>query len=1155
MPVKINHEKNKGSLKWGRLSIKKLFIVFFILSMLISSCPLATAQIQTDSYSNVPVSVGSNTIELDEVYNGEYVTSISGNLTETNKIKYQISTSKEIGLPHTYVIKITKKDGMTSNYSNVWFEYENGTQVPIYKHPNYNSSNALFYIYIENTQITQNINLIWGNSTPNQSDTRVFLKYINAGNASGSGSNYTSLSGRDSTSYYPASTSTLNLSFLLTYNRRNHRPTDVKNGGLYIGTASTPVKYSGYNYTIAYSGSTGLTGQNDTRMSVLYLNYLGNSGFMRFENNYSTSVIEKTGPAYTNTTLRWYAPDVSPVYFRSIYTFKTTNATIKEIEIPSQSRPITINIPSGNFSSVNFNSEVRGRLDFNVTYRYHAYLMTENDTIFENAADLAYEPKPQFETFKYLISNDTSMNNVVASGTTTGGLIKNIPLSEGNYYWRMESTDGDWISETRTFKIMNIPNIVLNDGNHFWGSADIISDTETPNAEVVLNIPHPYGFSGEPQSYRFYDIFGNLLEYNISGRNSTVTTAQVKLDVNKGPTYLYYTAGNASMADIRQSISGETGSWTIKYNRWVMIDSAISGIYLSFVDGINGEIIKTDGIGTNNSNIGGSLIATNLSSSAQIKLFFNNTSISYANNVKPLFGKNGSTFDRYTSVLYYDTSRERGEIRIISGNNNIVSTNLSLNRYEYSISNQTKFLTIPITRTANSSNVIGIYGQAVDMSGRPIENATVEYRNAFTGAVDYVGSTKNGGEFGYANLTGNTSYYITISKEGYGSNQTTTATKGVSTAAIAGVVVLTPKTDIQITVVDSNTNETINYFTTYLGDQQTIRSTDNGTVRYRDVEYGEKEVIILADGYNQVSRTIYVDQNSTSFVLKISKEMTDTEFKTPLYTTFFTRNNNNIPIQNVRVSVYSENGTEELMNKMTGTDGGVTFLLDRTLSYRVEFTYGNETETIHVSGTQSTYFTVFLNISTPGPDIRLEDKLRSGVRVSSINETAAVITATIVDDTIGMDFTNNVSFSTLPTMTQTDVTYKTGFFSVTYTISRETYDAWAESGQTIVFTATVTDDSETANLTASMSIRKSGSGLFDIDIPDNFKMVIVIAAALLLGLGASAFNTVTLTYIGIILPILVGNWITWINVPVAILAFLVLGLALAIMYDMRKQDK
>lgn len=458
----------------------------------------------------------------------------------------------------------------------------------------------------------------------------------------------------------------------------------------------------------------------------------------------------------------------------------------------------------------------------------------------------------------------------------------------------------------------------------------------------------------------------------------------------------------------------------------------------------------------------------------------------------------------------------------------------------------------------NGQNNNTIYTLVVDSDGNPVSSATVEYY-LYGSQLEASRLTLNTG-IAMHNASNLVNYAIFAEARNYGNNTTQVVTRSGSdwSASTGALLVLESKDNITVTVRDYDTLEVVSNYTAYLGENQRLKSTDNGTVEYDNVTNGVYDIVLVSDGYNQVTRKINVTSTQRDFSLYMTKTEDGNgseQVTTPQYITYYVRNQNNTPLQNVLVSVYEINGTDLLMSKMTGVDGSATFTFNRTLNYRIEFTYAGQNESVTLSGSQSSYYVVYLNVSSPGPSVSLFDRLTASMRVSSINNTSVIISAMVVDRLASLEFGENTTYSISPNMTQESVQFGTGFVIVNYIVDRSVYDEWAQNAQVLTFRATVENESETVDLIATLFPKKSGSDLLDITIPDEIKLGIIIGAMILMTIGSTAFNTASITYVAALLPILFGSWLTWITVPLPILLLFVAGLVLVIMYDMRKQDK
>lgn len=504
---------------------------------------IQTAHAETDHYEFV-LHTGTNVLNLNTTYNSNYVTNISEFFGHHDYVYYRIETQYEIGLPHTYALEVDKEEGMNDDYSNVWFEYANGTQIPFFKYEKYNSSKAVFFVYLENTQHTQDVYLKHSTgATPNQSDTRVFLNYINAGNSSVSGSHYVSITGRNSSSLYPSSTNNAsNLSFILSYQRKGRYATDVSNGALYSPSNSRVVNYNVYNFTI---GGKSLSGINGTYLYIMNLNKIGGGNFTRFQTNYNSNIIESTAFNMGNS-LRFYAPDVSPVYNRIVYTFKTTEATITKLSGSSLISPVAIDIPPGNFSSISFDSENSGVLQFSITYSPHIVPLTPDGSVFQENAQLLFSQNPSTFATEYQIAVDSNFFGIVDSDLTRSGSSSvSVALPPGNYYWHMQQADGSY-TEPLAFTVETAPPIdghlnfrIVNELTNANVSATVILSNNTTTlqktgANVTFNSTEVtagnYTVQIKQNNYstRYYEVEspGNyifyLLQTNLTTNNASV---------------------------------------------------------------------------------------------------------------------------------------------------------------------------------------------------------------------------------------------------------------------------------------------------------------------------------------------------------------------------------------------------------------------------------------------------------------------------------------------------------------------------------------------------------------------------------------------------------------------------------------------------------
>lgn len=443
----------------------------------------------------------------------------------------------------------------------------------------------------------------------------------------------------------------------------------------------------------------------------------------------------------------------------------------------------------------------------------------------------------------------------------------------------------------------------------------------------------------------------DVLRYTSALYNNVINRTQNKESYTGAPVpnfeYITYSTTNTSYP-VRISLAcAYYNTVSATYGDWIETDS-IAGVYIRVVDSVTGQVMDPVVYQGGDVRLGGTLDtsvttgyhnqygyqfytvrSTTITAFDQIQTVWDVKAGGYASN-------STTTFQRPTSVVYFPIDDIPTETHIDlkpQASASPYNNSSNSNEYNISISPRGKIYSVPLTHSVRSDRT-GLFGQVVDQSGNPVPNATVTYRTASTGSFVNSSSTLSGGMFGYANFTPTTSYYINVDKVGYISNTTLETTATVNNSRSAGVIVLKKLYNITITVVDADSGSPINTFTTFLGPDQSIKSTDNGSVTYNNTPGGETEVIIQADGYNQVSRAIYIGEGSTDFTLSVSKSGQEI-YDTPNYVRFFYRTYTGVPISGLTVTVSEGNNSEIFGQGITGQDGSVSFRLDRTIKYTI----------------------------------------------------------------------------------------------------------------------------------------------------------------------------------------------------------------------------
>ena len=246
--------------------------------------------------------------------------------------------------------------------------------------------------------------------------------------------------------------------------------------------------------------------------------------------------------------------------------------------------------------------------------------------------------------------------------------------------------------------------------------------------------------------------------------------------------------------------------------------------------------------------------------------------------------------------------------------------------------NVTYIVTIPATSTLNitlprqASGYAGTVLYYTD-GGQPVPGIPV---NVYDSSYNDLGTitTYAGGQAVYQ-TDDFAAVYFDVNTSGYATN-----TKVVPIPSNDTVYLAKTRT-ITIKAVDAGGGQFIPAFTTYLGDAEVMKSTDNGTVTYSNVEDGVYSVIISSSGYYQVTREIEVTEQNTEFVLQLTLQNTTT-FTSPnfvrlIYTDIY---GNKMPGLTIR----AVENTTEIFTGLTGADGSVSLTMNQTKVYTITAT-------------------------------------------------------------------------------------------------------------------------------------------------------------------------------------------------------------------------
>lgn len=589
----------------------------------------------------------------------------------------------------------------------------------------------------------------------------------------------------------------------------------------------------------------------------------------------------------------------------------------------------------------------------------------------------------------------------------------------------------------------------------------------------------------------------------------------------------------------------------------VIISENIDGIYLRAVAGGDGNVLRISQNLTS-VNLGGNL-ALNISNSSLLQASYPlNASIS-AMNTTDVYGliKVNATetmmHETMTSVVFVPGIENESitiDLKPIDyGLNNSTNANV----YDVRVGPNQSVITIPITQNVIAART-GLFGQIVDGSGNPISGVSVEYLNTSTSA--HITSTESvpGGMFGYAPLPANTTVYLVFNKTGYVSNSTYGTIGPTNTTNFVDVIVMEKLYNISISVVDEAGNP-INSFTTFLGRNQTIKSTDNGTVIYQNVTAGEQEVIIQAAGYSQVTKMIIVSENSTNFILSVTPEPA-IEYTSPHYVRLFYRTITGTPVVGLNVTVYDSSGDTEIFQAVTGTDGSVSFRLNETIQYRFVAMSGSTVINEFVAFPKSSEYVIFVSGSVVQPPSDVLSGIMYSITEEGTSGSLLRMRAAADTTTINVSMRSNsssvVDYNIIVYQESTIFETRSGNFTdlktETFTVPR---------GYVYTISITYTDE-DGKSRTVSKTLRLDGSSAADkvrFSIPGFTEEWHYSALCIFIVMVSSfSLNSRTKRIGGLLIPgeMAVMGYVGWINLTSFAICLMISAVIMSLIYFIEK---
>lgn len=463
--------------------------------------------------------------------------------------------------------------------------------------------------------------------------------------------------------------------------------------------------------------------------------------------------------------------------------------------------------------------------------------------------------------------------------------------------------------------------------------------------------------------------------------------------------------------------------------------------------------------------------------------------------------------------------------------------------------------------TSNVSNET--HGIVHDSIGKAVPNATYTINNSTTGVFIGIYTVQNGGQYAYRNTVSTISNHYSFVASGY---ESVNGTIGV----IKQDILMKAASNITIHVKDSDTMGDVRYFTTFFGDAQIIRSTDNGMVVYENVTEGTYQVIIQADGYPQTSRSINVTPSSSEFILYISKNGGEQTWNEANYVNFTILDQNGNFVIGANAEVRTLDGFVAFNKTLTGSASFVT-KLNRTTNYQITVSKPSDgiQDTITIYGSSlSAYMYIYVGRSIQG-----EVNLLNGTYIGfDANNGTFTATARAMDTRITTLYFEKAEASYY--VTSTGQNGSLGPPVISQVGNNTVVATWNLSGLNISGGATVTADvilksTQTGN--QEMSVRKtmlargengivtllaSPSNQMKIDFGLTERQMTLISV-LLMFVAALITASAGIPYLASLTPIVVYYimwWAGWITLPEGVVTLFAIGL-IVIGYDMVKRNR
>lgn len=470
------------------------FFLICCIFLLLLIYPAAALEVESYEFN---IGSGINALELNKSYNGNYVSEISGTffvyLNISGRYFQEIKFDSPVTMENVTInFTMTRNEHMNANLSNLrFFSSSDLNPIPYWAREE-SPSNILVSIKTNVTSGTNSIILNYGNAnlSPVSDETSVYLYFLN----NSSGQVYTT-----NTELYNGTYTNIDL-YVRPYTGSqgvvwywfrevggiggNQAPYIVHSDSISGGALYGYINNSNTVGQLITAPSNGVNGYSHRFNLSINPNGTIHLDFKKYRggNLKSSGSIDgnnsSLAPFSIFATGKYTADSYSTIYDVRIYNTTTiTNLTFGNFIEIQPDEPVSINVPAGNFSSLNYVSPFSGFLDLNIYYEPHVILVTADETTFDNAATLLFQPNPSTLNASFQIAIDQNFYGIVTSGVSNGTI--NASLPPGSYYWRVQQPDGSW-TESRSFTV--------NPGPVIPGSLNFTIRNELTNATVSATV-------------------------------------------------------------------------------------------------------------------------------------------------------------------------------------------------------------------------------------------------------------------------------------------------------------------------------------------------------------------------------------------------------------------------------------------------------------------------------------------------------------------------------------------------------------------------------------------------------------------------------------------------------------------------------------------